>query len=71
MAPKEHAAQIAVLVNQLIFLEHAINPTRHGDAVFAHHGGRCIPTFDPFKIDIPSFGKVLPRTFGKAIVARQ
>ena len=71
MAPIEHTAQVAVLINEFVFLEHTIDPARHRDAVFAHHGRAGVAALDPFKVNIPSFGKVLPRAFSQPIVARQ
>ena len=71
MAPIEHAAQVAVLVDQLVLLQHAVNPARHGDAVLGHHRGRGVLLFDPLEVHTPHVGEVLPRTFGQAVVAGQ
>ena len=71
MAPIKHAAQVAVLVDQLVFLEHAVNPARDRHAVLAHHGGGGKAAFDPLKINAPSFGEMLPRAFGQAVITGQ
>ena len=60
MTPEEHATQVGLLINEFIFLHHAVNPARHGDSGLAHHGRRCVAAFDPVKVNSPSFGKVLP-----------
>jgi hypothetical protein len=71
MAPIEHAAQVRVLVDQLVLLEHAVDPARHGDAGLGHHRGRCEAALDPFVVDTPGGGEVLPRPFDDAVVAGQ
>ena len=60
MAPEEHTAQIAVLVDEFVFLHHAVNPARDGDARLAHHGGCRKTPLDPFKVHAPGFGEMLP-----------
>jgi len=37
MAPIEHAAQVAVLIDEFVFLQHTVDPARHRDAGLAHH----------------------------------
>src|SRR5690606_29927721 len=69
--PVEHCAQVGGLVDDVGVLEHAIDPARHGDARLGHQVGRGVPALDPFVVDAPRVGEVLPRTFGQAIVARQ
>ena len=71
MAPKEHAAQVAVLVDEFVFLHHAVDPARHGDAGLAHHGRGGKAALDPFKIHAPGFGEVLPRALDQAVIAGQ
>ena len=71
MAPEKHGAQVGVLVDEFVFLHHAVNPARHGDAGLAHHGGRCVAALDPVKVNAPALGKMLPRAFGQAVVAGQ
>jgi hypothetical protein len=70
MAPEEHAAQVAFLVDQFVLLHHAIDPARHGHARLAHHAGRVL-LLDPLEIDVPGLGEVLERAFGQAVVAGQ
>src|SRR5690606_5711924 len=69
--PVEHRAQVGGLVDDVGVLEHAIDPARYGDARLGHQVGRGVPALDPFVVDAPRVGEVLPRTFGQAIVARQ
>ena len=71
MAPVEDAAQVGILVNQLVLLQHAVNPARHRDAVLAHHRRRGVTALDPLEIHTPGFGKVLPGALGQAVVAGQ
>ena len=70
VAPVKDAAQVGVLVDKLVFFQHTVNPARHGDARLAHHGGRGIAALDPVKVNAPALGKMLPRAFGQAVVAR-
>ena len=60
MAPEEHAAQVGLLVDKLVFLHHAVDPARHSNAGLAHHGRRRVAAFDPVKVNTPGFGEVLP-----------
>ena len=60
VAPIEHALEVAVLIDQLVFLEHTIDPARHRDTGFGHHGRRGEATFDPLEVHAPGFGKVFP-----------
>ena len=39
MAPEHAGLEVGVLVNQLVFLQHTVNPARHGDTRLAHHRG--------------------------------
>ena len=71
MAPVENAAQVRVLIDQLIFFQHAVNPARHGNAGLAHHGWRGELAFDPFVIDTPDLGKMLPGAFDNAVITGQ
>ena len=71
MAPEKDTTQVGILVDELIFLEHAVNPARDGDARLGHHAGGGKTVFDPVELDAPDLGEVLPGTFGNAVVARQ
>ena len=68
MTPEKDAAQVGILVNELVFLHHAVDPPRHGDSRFAHHGNGSIAALDPVEVDAPGFCKMLPRTLCKAVV---
>ena len=39
MTPENAGLEVGVLVDQLVFLQHAVDPARHGDTGLAHHGG--------------------------------
>jgi hypothetical protein len=69
--PIKHGLEVAVLINQLVFLEHTVDPTRHRHAGFAHHAGVGKTTFEPIEFHTPSFRKVLPRAFDQAVIAWQ
>ena len=71
MAPEEHPPQVGLLVDQLVFLEHTINPARHRHARLAHHGRACKLFFDPLEINTPGLGEVLPRALNNAVVTGQ
>ncbi len=71
MAPVEHRADVVVLVDQLVLLQHRVDPARDGGARFLHHRLRGEAALDPVVIDAPHRGIVLPRTGGQAVVARQ
>ena len=70
VAPEEQAAQVAFLVDQLVLLEHAVDPARHRHAGLGHHARRVL-LLDPLEVDAPDLGEVLPRAFGQAVVAGQ
>ena len=63
MAPIKNAFEVAVLVDQLVFFENAVDPARDGDAWLAHHAGVGEATFEPIEFHTPRFGEVFPRTF--------
>ena len=71
MAPEEHPPQVGLLVDQLVFLEHTINPARHRHARLTHHGRACKLFFDPLEINTPGLGEVLPRALNNAVVTGQ
>ena len=71
MAPVHDPAQVGFLVDQLVFLQHAVDPARHGDAGFGHHGGGRKPALDPVVLHTPCIGEMPPRALGQAVVARQ
>ena len=71
MAPIKHTFEVAVLVDQFILLEHAVDPARDGDTGLAHHGGTGKAAFEPIEFHAPRFSKVFPRTFDQTVIARQ
>ena len=71
MPPEHHTSEVRVLVYQLVLLHHAVDPARHGDTRFAHHGGGCITSFDPVKVHTPDLGKMLPGALCQAVVTGQ
>ncbi len=71
MAPEEHAADVVVLVDQLRLLGNDIDPARHRGAGLFHHRLRGVLLLDPFVVDTPHRGIVLPRAGGEAVVAWQ
>ncbi|MDT4827728.1 hypothetical protein FQZ97_610860 [compost metagenome] len=68
--PIKHRAQVGFLVDEVGVFEHAVNPARYGDARLGHQGRRRVAGLDPFVIDAPDVGEVLPGAFGQAVVAR-
>src|SRR5690606_1843392 len=64
-------AQVGILVDELVVLEHAVDPARDGDAGLGHHLGRGIAALDPVVVDAPDAGEVSPRAFGQTVVAGQ
>ena len=70
MAPVEQAAQVAVLVDQLVLLEHAVDPARHRHAGLVHHARR-IAALDPVEADAPDGREMLESAVSQAVVGRQ
>ena len=64
------ARRFGVLVDQLVLLQHAVDPARHRHAGLFHHAfGELL--LDPLVVDAPDRGPVLPRAGGEAVVAGQ
>ena len=70
MAPVKQAAQVAVLVDELVLFQYAIDPARHRHAGFGHHA-RGITAFDPFKVHTPCCREMAKGTFCDAVITWQ
>src|SRR5262245_65834592 len=70
MAPEEHRPDVRVLIDQVVLLQNAVDPSRHGGPGLAHHARREA-AFEPFKVDVPDATPVLERTLREAVVTRQ
>ena len=71
MAPENDGAQVRILINRLVRIEHAVDPAGHCHARFLHHGLRRELLFQPFIVHAPNRRPVLPSTRRQAVVARQ
>ena len=56
MAPEDHRAQVRVLVEVLVLLQHGVDPARHRDAGLFHHRLRGELLLDPFVVHAPHRG---------------
>ena len=70
MAPIDERAEVRSLVDLVVLLQYAVDPPRHRHAGFLHHPFGVL-LLDPFVVDAPHGGVVLPRSCGEAVIARK
>src|SRR5207244_35048 len=58
------------LIDLLVLLEHAVDPARHRHAGLFHHAVGVL-LLDPFVVDAPHAGEVLPRARRQSVIAGQ